>query len=380
MIKIVQITTDSREHFKDYSNSSPYFGTAPQSLLAGLSGMPDVEIHVVCCVRKPVSSPEQIAPNIFYHSLEVPIAGWGRSLFLGCVHAIRKLLREIEPDIVHGQGTERECAMAAVLSGYPNLITIHGNMRAMAKRQELRGKLFYKMASALEAFCLWRTDGVVAISSYTQRLVEDLARQVWLIPNAVDSRFFEISLNPPAIPRILFVGAIHPHKNPLGLLEAASGLLRQGKCTVALAGQMVPESGYGKQVLALADSLPGVSFLGFLNREVLMDEFAKSSLLVLPTFEDNCPMVVLEALAAGVAVAASRVGGVPDLIDHGRTGLLFDPGDPSDVTMCIERLIEDPSMRQTLASQGRIDAMERFHPKAIATKHLEVYQEVLAGN
>lgn len=378
-MKIIQITTDSREHFKDYATPQPYFGTAPQGLLSGFAFLPDVEVHVVSCVRKPVASPEKIAENIYYHSLRVPTLGWGRTLFLGCVHAVRKLANEIKPDIVHGQGTERDCALAAVLSGYPNILTIHGNMRVHAARQENHHNRYYKMAARLEKFCLKRTSGTVAISRYTQNLVHDLSRRTWLLPNAVDQRFFSIQPITPVIPRILFVGSLDERKNPLGLLRACEEMLRKGRCTLVLAGQFSGDGKYGAEVMELAGSLPGVTIAGFLSRENLAAEFGRSSLLVLPTFEDNCPMVILEAMAAGLPVAASRVGGVPDLVEHGTDGLLFDPHDSTDMRSSIERLAKDSDLQATFAARSRTKALECFHPRVIARRHVEIYREVLAG-
>jgi glycosyltransferase involved in cell wall biosynthesis len=88
-------------------------------------------------------------------------------------------------------------------------------------------------------------------------------------------------------------------------------------------------------------------------------------------------MVVLEAMAAGIPVAASRVGGVPDLIDHEKDGLMFDPHDPSDLRACLARLVKEPETRARLGAAGRITARESFHPKIIAAAHLEIYREVL---
>jgi glycosyltransferase involved in cell wall biosynthesis len=376
-VKIVQITTDNRNQFGDYSVAEPYFGTAPSGLLDGFAGMPGVEVHVVSCASVKMEVPEKLAANIWFHQPVVAKPGWGRSLFLGCAWSVRRLLKRLQPDIVHGQGTERDCAMDAVLSGFPNVLTLHGNMRVHAKRPEQKGSSYYKMAAALESFCLKRTEGVVAISSYTQELVAGLARKSWLLPNAVDKRFFEVRAQSPQVPRILFVGSLDARKNPLGLLRACEGMLRRGECTLALTGQFHPDGHYGKEVMELAGSLPGVSIPGFLDRNSLAAEFAKSSLLVLPTFEDNCPMVVLEAMAAGLPVAASRVGGIPDLVEHERDGLLFDPHAPADVRSCIERLIRDPALRAGFATRGRAKALEKFHPQKIAERHVEIYREVL---
>lgn len=379
-MKIALITTDNREQFGHRDLERPFFGTAPDGLLEGFQDLgEEVEVHVISCAKSPMHSPERLAGNIWFHQPIVPLIGWGRTGFAGCALAVRRLLKDLKPDIVHGQGTERDCAMDAVLSGFPNVLTIHGNMRVHAKRPEQKGRHYYKLAAALEWFCLKRTDGVVAISSYTRDLVAGLAKKSWLLPNAADPRFFRIQSNPPPIPRILFVGSLDERKNPLGLLQACESMLRQGKCTLALAGNFHAASPYGRKVMDLVESLPQVSLLGLLDRDRLAAEFAASSFLVLPTFEDNCPMVVLEAMAAGLPVAASSVGGVPDLVDHERDGLLFDPHDPATITSAIDRLLADAPLREAMGTRARQKAIERFHPRHIAEKHLEIYREVLDG-
>jgi glycosyltransferase involved in cell wall biosynthesis len=318
-----------------------------------------------------------LAPNIYFHQ---PIVGkWarGKSFFLGSAHATRKLLKEIQPDIVHGQGTERDCALAAVLSGFPNILTLHGNMRVIARRREHRHNPSYWQAALLETFCLKRTNGVVAISRYTENLVKGLASRSWLLPNSVDSRFFDLTLTPPSVPRLLFVGSIIEGKNPLGLLKACAPFLQANRCTLALAGQLDRAGEYGEAFQRAVKSLPNIEYLGFLGRDKLAAEFAKSSALVLPTFEDNCPMVVLEAMAAGLPVAASRLGGLPDLVDHHVTGLLFDPENLENMREYIEFLISNPEFRKMAGESGKKMALERFHPSRIAERHLEIYQEIL---
>jgi glycosyltransferase involved in cell wall biosynthesis len=378
-MRIVQITTDSREHYKDYQRPEPYFGTAPQGLLDGFTEWPDAEIHVISCSHVAARAPAKLAPNIWFHQPVVGEWGWGRTLFAGSVKAVRGLVREIQPDIVHGQGTERDCAMAAVLSGYPNVLTIHGNMRVHAKRGENRGAAYYKLAAALEGFCLKRTAGVVAISRYTEELVKDIAPLTWFLPNAVDRRYFDVKSTPPAQPRVLFVGAISERKNPIGLIKTCEPMLRAGGCTIAFAGAGNPQSAYYKEFNDLLATVPGLELLGFLDRDALGEEFRRTSIVVLPTFEDNCPMVVLEGMAAGLPVAASRVGGVPDLITHDFDGVMFDPHNLEDMRSCLEGLVREPAKAARLGAQGRVTAMERFHPKIIAGEHLKIYREVLGA-
>ena len=88
-------------------------------------------------------------------------------------------------------------------------------------------------------------------------------------------------------------------------------------------------------------------------------------------------MVVLEAMAAGVPVAASRIGGIPDLIDDGRTGLLFDPLDGASIRKAVMQWTEHPDQAAAMAATAKEEAMQRFHPRVVAARHLDIYREVL---
>lgn len=377
-MRIVQITTDNREHFSEYDRSAPYFGTAPAGLLDGFEQLGHVEVHVISCARRAAPVPEKIGRNIWFHQPLVGRWGWGRTFFAGCIKEVRRLVRIIDPDIVHGQGTERDCAIDAVLSGRPNVLTLHGNMRVHAARPENKGNSYYRLAAALERFCLRRTDGVIAISRYTRDLVSGDARKTWLLPNAVDRRFFEVAPEHHAeVPGLLFVGTFDERKNPIGLIEACEPMLRANVCRIVFAGQSIDHADYSTRFEALARSTPGVEVRGFLGREALAREFSKAQIVVLPTFEDNCPMVVLEAMAAGLPVAASKVGGVPDLLDHDVNGLMFDPNAPETMRTSLEFLVTDAALRRRLGESGRQTARKRFHPEVIARRHIEIYREVL---
>jgi len=99
---------------------------------------------------------------------------------------------------------------------------------------------------------------------------------------------------------------------------------------------------------------------------------------MLPSLEDNCPMVVLEAMAAGAPVIAARVGGVPDLVIDESTGLLCNPLDAADMARAVERILADPARATALAATARAEALRRFHPREIAGQHVAIYREVLA--
>jgi len=377
-MRIVVLTTDNREPHKDYANPQPHFGTAPAALLQGLALIPEIEVHVVSCIRRPVTSPEKIAPNIFFHSLVVPQIGWMKTLFQGCVRAARKKIQEIQPDIVHGQGTEADCSMSAIFSGFPNVLTLHGNMRSVA-RINGDGPFSYNwLAARLEGFVLPRTDGVVCITSYTQRAVENLARKTWILPNAVDASFFDVTAAPDltAPPIGLCVGTICGYKNQNDLIRALDSLAQEKKFKILFAGG-VSKNAYGEEFKRLVCEREWCEHVGFLNRAELKARLKVATFLALPTREDNCPMVVLEAMAAGVPVFASAIGGVPDLIQHEVNGLLCDPNQPETFRVATARFLNDKLFANHIAATAKQQALARFHPRVIAQEHVKIYREVL---
>lgn len=378
-MRIVQLTNDNREIQRKYHLDNPKFGPAPEALLEGFKALGgDVEIHVVSCLQQvPRQSPTKLADNIFFHPLHVPKIGWLRTGYQGCIRAVRRKLREIQPDIVHGQGTERDCAMCAVYSGYPNVLTIHGNMRLVAKVLGSKSFTYYWFAAILEEHCLRRTDGVVAISSYTESNISSSARRSWLLPNAVHPSFFGIRRQPDLPHRILCPANIGTRKNQLGLIEALDPLAKEASFRLIFAGSGVEADPYFKRFVQAVAGRSWCEYLGPLDRRALQDQMARATCGVLSSFEDNCPMVVIEAAAAGVPFTASSVGGVPDLIKHGQTGMMFDPHRPQSIRDAVFSIIQKSHFAEKLAATAHTRALSLFSAKHIAEEHVAIYRQVI---
>jgi glycosyltransferase involved in cell wall biosynthesis len=381
-MKIAILATDSREHFKNYANPIPCFGTAPEALLQGFAQIGGCEIHIVSCTQQPLRSPEKIADNIWCHSLRVPKSGWLRTLYQGCIRAARKKLREIQPDIVHGQGTERDCAISAALSGFPNVLTIHGNMRLIARLNHAPPFSYEWLAARLEAFTIPRSRGVICITNYTREAVADLAKKTWVVPNAVDAGFFDVppEINPERPPVILCVGTICARKNQNAFIRALDPLAAKQKFRLVFLGGASRDEDYGRDFFEIIRVRAWCEHVGFVDRAKLKSHLREAALLALPSLEDNCPMAVLEAAAAGVSVVAAKVGGVPDLIEDGKTGLLCDPHNAASMRDSVEKLLSQPQLARAIASEANRRARERFHPAVIARRHLEIYKEVLSSH
>lgn len=373
------ITTDNREDRRDFSPERPWFGTAVQALLDGFAGLQgELEVHVISCTRAHLTTPLQLAPNITFHSVHVPGWAWLKTAYLGNILAVRRLLRELQPDLVHGQGTERDCALCAVFSGFPNLITIHGNMRRLARLAGARPWSFAGLTAILESLAIRLTGGVVCISSHTRDAVAGLATRTFLIPNAVSEEFFDPRPpQAPAQPVILLVGDILPLKNQLAFLQAIAPLHREFQFSVKLLGKCDPTLEYAAQLIEFAGHHPWCKLAGFVSRADLRAEMHHATVLALPSLEENLPMVILEAMATGLPVAASKVGGIADLIRHGETGMLFEPQSPQSIRNSVLDLLAHPAERLRLASNARLDALNRFQPTIIGRSHLDAYRNLI---
>jgi glycosyltransferase involved in cell wall biosynthesis len=378
MTKIAFLVPDNRQEFEQWDLPAPYFGPAPQALLDGFAQLTDCQVHIIYCLKRPLPAPAQLAANIFPHGLVVPPSGFLKTLYQGCVRAIRREIHTLGIDIVHGQGTERFPAYCAARSGLPNVITIHGNMRRLAKFNRARPFSFGWLAAKLEGYAVRQTDGVVCISSYTRRLVSDSASRNWIVPNAVDQSFFSVQRNPAAPAEILCVGHILPHKNQIALVHALEPLTREFKFTLKFLGQ-IGEDAYGREFLDLVHSKSWCQAPGAVDQSGLREALRRAAFLVLPSLEDNCPMVILEAMAAGVPVAASKIGGIPDLVEESRTGWLFDPNNPQSIQDQVRQLLADPFKATAMGQAARGVAEHRFRSQNVAARHLEIYREVIAA-
>jgi len=127
-MRVAPATTDGREVLKDYA-TPPSFGTAPRGLGCRASALlPEVEVHVVSCVREKVNAPSKLAPSIFFHTC-CPQNRNGCGRYQGCIRQCARSSRISGRMLSTARETEADCSISAVFSGHPNVLTIHGNMR-----------------------------------------------------------------------------------------------------------------------------------------------------------------------------------------------------------------------------------------------------------
>jgi glycosyltransferase involved in cell wall biosynthesis len=377
MIKVAILATDSREHFRDYNTPTPQFNPGIDALMQGFSMFPDVELHIVSCSQQPMQSPEKLAPNIRYHCLLVPKLGWLRTLYQGCVRAVRRELKTIQPDIVHGYGTERECAISAALSGFPNVVSIQGNMAELARMFRACVGSYHWLAARLENFTLKRTAGVICNSVYTESLVQGRAPKAWVVHPALRLEFLEPTLSTPRSCALLNAGVIGPRKRQLELLDVAEALHRQGlKFEFHFIGRM-ESSDYSRAFQERIKPMEAAGYARYLGRQPAGDLVrcfdSVTGMVHCPT-EEAYGLNVAEALARNLKFFGSRLGGIVDIAEGVPGVELFEKDDWPGLTAAIARWIGQGHPR----TEGAAALMrERYHPQAVARRHLEIYREVL---
>ncbi|WP_214110517.1 glycosyltransferase [Acrocarpospora catenulata] len=174
-------------------------------------------------------------------------------------------------------------------------------------------------------------------------------------------------------PVILAIGALHPSRGHSVLLGAASLLRQRGlDCTVVILGEG-PERATLSRLAA--SFRVDARLLG--ARPDVGRWLARADVLAHPSLSEHAGLAVMEAMAAGVPVAASAIGGVPELLT-GR-GLLVPPGDADALSRALERLLRDRALASALTWRGYSWSKEHLHAEAAADRHLSIYGRLLAA-
>jgi glycosyltransferase involved in cell wall biosynthesis len=285
------------------------------------------------------------------------------------------LMRRERPDIVHANSSKAGVLgrLAAVLAGVPvRIFTAHGWAFNAASGAP---SVLYRWADRLMAplttvtICVSEREREAGIAARTCR-----PERTVVIPSAVEAGAPPQARRERAAPVIVAVGRLAAPKDPVTLVRALAAVNRS-----AFTAQIV---GDGPERPAVEGEIHAAGLAGKIEltgerRDVaqLLDD---ADVFVLSSRSEGAPLSILEAMAAGLPVVASAVGGVPEIVDDGTTGLLVPPGDVSALAKALERLLADAALRARLGRAGWERARERFDLAQLQRAHVELYERELA--
>jgi glycosyltransferase involved in cell wall biosynthesis len=148
---------------------------------------------------------------------------------------------------------------------------------------------------------------------------------------------------------LLSLGAVTPRKGYLDVLEAMRPHMAVTPFRWTIVGSLESDPVYAAAVTDLAREFPAVRLIGQLDRERVANELFQADVLVMPSYDENQPLVVLEAMAASVPTVAYAAGATAQMIEHGREGLVVPVGDRTALRECLLRLVRDENERFRLA-------------------------------
>ena len=203
-------------------------------------------------------------------------------------------------------------------------------------------------------------DGLIAVSNESARQIREITpnAKISVISNAIDVSAFNFRRDKKDYDfvRLLFVGAIGKLKGEKDLIKALA-ILRDKNLKVSFLG-------YGAESLqSYCEELKVTDFIEYLGAVSMSERlgfFEKADIFVLPTYAEAMPMSVIEAMAAGLPVISTKVGGIPELIEDGADGFLFAPGDVASLAEKISLLADNKNLRMEIGKKARQKAREQM--------------------
>ncbi len=266
--------------------------------------------------------------------------------------------------------------LAARHLGLPLLLTQHG-FTPRSRKQRLYTRVALAIAGSRTV------TRVVCVSRALARLHEAkgiAVERLRVIPNGLPPLRDPLCPCPPeakSAPRIGFIGRLSSEKGPDLFLDAVIPLCQAHPTLQAVMLGDGPEAPRLRERLAAAGLGERVNLPGYqTDSQAWLHQL---SVLVLSSRTEGTPLILLEAMRAGVPIVAFAVGGVPDMLEHERSALLVPPGNTSQLAAGISRLLETPALAQSLAREARQRQAQDFHLPLLVAAWLQVYTQASRG-
>jgi glycogen synthase len=304
------------------------------------------------------------------------------SYLIAALPLIRRLMRAHRYDAIHVYFSLPTGALLPFLNlrGTPVVVSLRGSDVPGYDPHNRGLQVAHRLLAPLTRWIWRRADRVVAVCESLGQLARvtypDLPYSV--VPNGVDLELFHPAPAPRQFPtsviRCLAVARLIERKG-LGDLIRALALLERGRFQLDIVGGGADERAL--RDLAAANRVADeVRFLGPLPRAEVARRYREADLFTLPSSAEAFGNVFAEALASGLPIVSSAVGGIPDLVEHGTNGLLVKPGDIKGLAAAMRYLADDPELRMAMAERNRAKAEATLEWSHVTRRYLSTYEAI----
>ncbi|HOU01722.1 MAG TPA: glycosyltransferase family 4 protein [Bacteroidales bacterium] len=366
-------------------------GTWLKILAEELAKRNEIELNIICEAGNIEASQSFTEGNLRYHLIKntVPFLRRGyphyfpvNEIFNYLPNSIRieKILDKIKPDIVHAHGTENSYAIAAIRSNYPSVISIQGVLQEIIK-YEPKPKIRDRHKINLEYRAIRKGQNFICRTNLDTSFVRNLnpSSEIYNVYEAINPVFFEKNWTVQDTRSILFVGSLRERKGIMVLLNSVL-YLKQEFEDIHLYVIGTGNSDYLKKLVDFCEKnrlRNDVTFLGYQLPEVISDYHLKAQVLVCPSFIENSPNCVAEAMVTGLPVIASNIGGIPSMIINGETGYLVEAANSQILADRIKYLLSSSTERIRISNNAKSVARVKHLPQNVADNTISVYRSIL---
>ncbi|HEY5982676.1 MAG TPA: glycosyltransferase family 4 protein [Anaerolineales bacterium] len=289
------------------------------------------------------------------------------------------VVRRLNPEAVvafFGLPSGAAALFLKVTTGVPYIVSLRGGDVPGFRPYDFW--LYHRIAVPLLRVIWHEAAAVVANSQGLRDLAHafDDSIRIPVIPNGVDTQRYSMPERTWAVPRILSVGRV-VHQKGLDLALVALGDLTELPWDWRIAGDG-PQLDPLKSSLARRGLQDRVKFLGWTESDALIKEYQRANVFLFPSRHEGMPNAVLEAMASGLPVVATRIAGNEELVVGGETGLLVPPEDADALRDSLRALLGDASTRERMGTAARQRAVEKYSWAATAKRYRELVQQVVA--
>ncbi|MBC7806622.1 MAG: glycosyltransferase family 4 protein [Akkermansiaceae bacterium] len=298
-----------------------------------------------------------------------------------------RFARNSGAELLHGHGLRYAplFAAAAVSGGLPLIVSLHNLVpRDLTGLQKTAARTALSRASAVIAVSHAVADSAAGIVAERERIVT--------IPNGIDiSRFSLVAaeqqdrrriqreslLVAPQDSLVVCLSRLSPEKDVTNLLEAFALLTRHSprlRLCIAGEGRLRKSLEWHINLLGLTEK---ATLLGVFPREKISDLLFAADIFALSSREEGLSLAILEAMASGLPVVATNVGGIPEAVQTGVTGILAPPQDPGAFADALRTLLSDPAKSERMGSAGRSRVSELFTDSAMIASTFRLYNRIV---